>query len=93
VDRPEPDQEALGRELEFAQCLRDNGLPDVPDPDPEGLPVPVVGQEGPVREMIFPGGGYAFNPDDPVAMAAVEECRQFLPDPDIDLDALGNDGE
>jgi hypothetical protein len=86
VDRPEPDQEALDLRLAFAHCLRDNGVPDVPDPDPAGRPVFVGAPEGPVHTIVSLGGGYAVSPDDPVAMAAVEECRQFLPDPDIDID-------
>jgi hypothetical protein len=86
VDRPEPDQEALDLRLAFAQCLRDNGVPDVPDPDPEGLPVFVGSAEGPVHTIVNLGGGYAVNPDDPVATAAVEQCRQFLPDPAIDIE-------
>jgi hypothetical protein len=85
VDRPEPDPEAVDRQLAFAQCLRDNGVADVPDPDPEGRPVFVGESTGPVQEIVNLGGGYAISPDDPVVVAAVEQCRQFLPDPDIDL--------
>jgi hypothetical protein len=48
----------------FAQCMRDNGLPDYPDPDPNG-------QSG--------AGHEAFNRDDPKVKAATERCRDLLP--------------
>jgi hypothetical protein len=53
--------------LEFAQCMRDNGV-DVPDPtfDENGRP-----------EFDAGGGGQA-NPDDPEFQAAMEECQSIL---------------
>jgi hypothetical protein len=30
---PQRDEESLDRERKFAQCMRDNGVPDFPDPD------------------------------------------------------------
>ena len=50
--------------LAFAQCMRDNGLPDYPDPDPQG-------QSG--------AGHEAFDPNDPKVKAATEKCRNLLP--------------
>jgi hypothetical protein len=48
----------------FAQCMRDNGLPDYPDPDPNGRS----------------GAGHEkFKPDDPKVKAATEKCRDLLP--------------
>jgi hypothetical protein len=47
----------------FSQCMRDNGLPDFPDPDADGrLRGPGHDREG-----------------DPKFRAAMETCRQQLP--------------
>jgi hypothetical protein len=48
---------------EFSQCMRDNGVPDFPDPDPDGR------LRGPGHEQQ----------DDPKFRAAMETCRQKLP--------------
>jgi hypothetical protein len=47
----------------FSQCMRDNGLPDYPDPDPDGR------VRGPGHEQQ----------DNPTFRAAMETCRQKLP--------------
>jgi len=88
------DQERL---LEFANCVRDNGLPHVEDPDPEGLVVITSEEFGSVTreeaeaqgveivEIRQIGGGYVIIPQDTAAVEVVEQCRQFLPDPEVDL--------
>jgi hypothetical protein len=48
---------------QFSQCMRDNGLPDYPDPDPDGR-VRGVGHE---------------QQDNPTFRAAMQTCRQKLP--------------
>ena len=48
----------------FAQCMRDNGVPDYPDPDPNGR---------------FGAGHERFDRDDPTVKAATEKCRGLLP--------------
>jgi hypothetical protein len=48
---------------QFSQCMRDNGLPDYPDPDPDGR------VRGPGHEQQ----------SDPKFRAAMETCRQKLP--------------
>jgi hypothetical protein len=49
----------------FARCMRDNGVPDYPDPDTSGR---------------FRGAGHeAFDRDDPTFKAASEKCRDLLP--------------
>ncbi len=48
---------------EFSQCMRDNGVPDFPDPDADGR------LRGPGHEQQ----------DDPKFRAAMETCRQKLP--------------
>jgi hypothetical protein len=93
-----PDEAEAGRA--FSQCMRDNGLPDFPDPDPDGQ------LRGPAHEQqsdpkfraaqekcrdLAPGGEHQ-NTGDP---ASVEQMRQFsqcmrdnglpdFPDPDPD---------
>src|SRR6266542_6556860 len=47
----------------FSQCMRDNGLPDFPDPDPDGR---------------LRGTGHE-QQDNPAFRAAMEKCRQKLP--------------
>jgi hypothetical protein len=47
----------------FSQCMRDNGLPDFPDPDPDGR---------------LRGTGHE-QQDNPTYRAAMETCRQKLP--------------
>jgi hypothetical protein len=48
---------------QFSQCMRDNGLPDFPDPDPDGR-LRGVGHE---------------QQNNPTYRAAMEKCRQQLP--------------
>jgi hypothetical protein len=47
----------------FSQCMRDNGLPDFPDPDPDGR---------------LRGTGHE-QQDNPTFRAAMQTCRQQLP--------------
>jgi hypothetical protein len=54
------------RALAYAQCMRDNGVPDFPDPERSG---------GGVR--ITPGGGV--DPDSSEFVAAQEACRDLAP--------------
>jgi hypothetical protein len=49
--------------LEFAQCMRDNGVPDFPDPDADGR---------------FRGVGHEAE-GDPTFRAAQEACRDLAP--------------
>ena len=55
------DKAAAGRA--YAQCMRDNGVPDFPDPDANGQ------LRGPAHEKE----------SDPKFQAAQEKCRQKLP--------------
>jgi len=49
--------------LLYAKCMRDNGVPDFPDPDANGE---------------FRGAGHE-QQDDPMFLAAMEECRDLAP--------------
>jgi hypothetical protein len=55
------DKAAAGRA--YAQCIRDNGVPDFPDPDPDGQ------LRGPAHEQE----------SDPQFRAAQEKCRNLAP--------------
>ena len=59
------DAEAL---LEFTRCMRENGVPDFPDPDPS------TG----VRNMF--GRDSKLDPNDPKVKAALEICEPLLED-------------
>ena len=59
------DAEAL---LEFTRCMRENGVPDFPDPDPN------TG----VRNMF--GRDSKLDPNDPKVKAALEICEPLLED-------------
>lgn len=48
----------------FAECMRDNGVPTFPDPDPNGR---------------FDAGHETINEDDPKYKSAIEKCRDLLP--------------
>lgn len=54
------DPEALEELLKFAQCVRENGLPDFPDPDAKGR---------------FDPRRVGVGPDDPRLETAMEACR------------------
>jgi hypothetical protein len=60
----DPDQEAAlaDAQLEFARCMRENGV-DIPDPTGDGF-------------TIGPDSG--IDPNDPDVQAAFEECRPIL---------------
>lgn len=57
------DPETVAQMREFSQCMRENGLPDFPDPDADGR-LRGVGHE---------------KQDDPTYKAAMETCREKLP--------------
>lgn len=52
--------------LLYAECMRDNGVPDFPDPDPDGRFSVSHGEDG-------------IDQDDPTFRAAIEECRDLAP--------------
>ncbi|CAN5244129.1 hypothetical protein BH20ACT24_BH20ACT24_04060 [soil metagenome] len=56
--------EAIQGLLKFAQCMRDNGVPDFPDPDADGK---------------FPEAAERGAHADPKFQAASEKCRKDLP--------------
>jgi hypothetical protein len=61
----EAPQSSADAALEFAQCMRDQGVEDFPDPE--------IGDDGTVG--LTPGG---VDLDDPEVQAAQEECQSIL---------------
>ncbi|MFG2056824.1 hypothetical protein ACGFI9_22650 [Micromonospora sp. NPDC048930] len=56
------DPEQVEQVRQLAKCMRENGVPDFPDPGPDGA--------------IELKGGTGFDPDSPTMKAALEKCRQ-----------------
>jgi hypothetical protein len=63
----EQQREFKEQALEFARCMREQGI-DMPDP--------TFGEGGRVQQRLGPGG---INPDDPRFQEAQEECSQYQP--------------
>jgi hypothetical protein len=67
-DRGEPDPEHLAKARLMSQCMRDNGVPNFPDPDPNG-------------NMHVERDKVGAGPGDPVFDKADEVCRKLGPQP------------
>ncbi|GAB3149744.1 hypothetical protein GCM10027290_36450 [Micromonospora sonneratiae] len=65
VGKLDPEQAENMRRL--AQCLRENGIPDFPDPAPDG------------SLKIDPGVFGSKDLNDPTLKAAMQKCQQYLP--------------
>jgi hypothetical protein len=68
-ERRKPDAQQLDQLRKFAQCMRENGIPEFPDPNPDGG----------VQIQASPGSH--MNPDDPTFKAAEEACAKYRPTP------------
>ena len=57
-----------GQAVKFAQCMRDNGVSEFPDPDASG-------------ELTIDGvvNGSSINPDGPAWQAAIDACKDLQP--------------
>jgi hypothetical protein len=64
-DAPKPDAQALEQLRKLAKCMREHGLPNFPDPDPNG------------GLMLDKNSG--ITPNDPKFKAATEACKQYQP--------------
>ena len=53
----------------FAQCMRENGVPDFPDPQPDGS----------IQIDSRTLGGKGKGQEDPTLKAALEKCQQYSP--------------
>lgn len=65
---PKLDPEQAERARKMSQCMRENGVPEFPDPDPDGG----------IRVEMKPGS--TLDPESPQFKAARQACAQFLPD-------------
>jgi len=65
---PTPSAEDLEKARQFAQCMRDHGIADFPDPDPNGGGIRINGDQN--SDM---------NPDNPTFKAAMEACNSLAP--------------
>jgi hypothetical protein len=59
------DPQLLEQLRQYAKCMRENGVPDFPDPTDQGLQV----------------NGNKFPPDDPKMKAAGQKCSKYMPEP------------
>ncbi|MFI7213784.1 hypothetical protein [Micromonospora maritima] len=63
---PQLDDQQMEQLRNMAKCMRENGVPDFPDPGADG------------RIQIRPGNG-GMDPNDPTMKTALEKCRQYAP--------------
>ncbi|WP_433532805.1 hypothetical protein ACQPYA_12825 [Micromonospora sp. CA-263727] len=63
---PQLDAEQLEQMRAMARCMRENGVPDFPDPAPDG-------------RIQIQRDALRINPDDPTFRTAMEKCRQHAP--------------
>ncbi|MDG9673221.1 hypothetical protein [Micromonospora sp. DH14] len=64
--RPPLNPEQAEQMRTLAKCMRENGVPDFPDPDADG-------------RVQMGTGGNAMRMGDPAMRAALEKCRQYAP--------------
>jgi hypothetical protein len=65
-ERPQRSAEDIERNRQLAKCMRANGVPNFPDPGPEG-------------EIGVDGNKLGTGPGDPAFDAAQKACAQYLP--------------
>ena len=63
---PKLDAQQLEQVRQYAKCMRENGIPNFPDPDPNG-------------GFQIDLGKLGVTPDDPKFKAAQEACKKFQP--------------
>ena len=66
-DSPKLDPEMLEMARKMAKCMRENGVPDFPDPQPNG-------------SIQLDRGKLGTGPGEPAFDKAQEKCSQFLPE-------------
>lgn len=64
------DPERIEKARQYSRCMRDNGVPEFPDPDP---------QTGGIMLRAGPGSG--LDPNDPTFAAAQKTCEKLRPVP------------
>jgi hypothetical protein len=66
---PKADPQQVEHQLEFAKCMRTNGVPDFPDPDANGA----------IQIKPGAGGQLGLDPSDPKFQAAQKACARYQP--------------
>ncbi|MBG0567692.1 hypothetical protein [Actinoplanes aureus] len=65
-ERPEPDPEAIELTRQMAKCMRENGVPNFPDPQPDG-------------GLAIDGDKLGTGPGDPTFDKAEQACSRYRP--------------
>jgi hypothetical protein len=76
---PKMDAAQLEQMRQYAKCMRENGIPNFPDPDPNG-------------GFQIDLGKLGVTPDDPKFKAAQETCKKFQPAPPSGAPTQRSDG-
>jgi hypothetical protein len=74
-----PDVETIAKRREFAKCMREHGLPDFPDPDPQTGEIVYTDDQGGETLRVSPKADSVYMTDNPAVAAAFEQCRTVLP--------------
>lgn len=82
-----PSDDDLAGYRRFAQCMRDNGVPEFPDPGPDGsmgvwFVETTVDNGGPITDVAKIGDHVVINISSPTVSAAFETCKGQLPNND-----------
>lgn len=64
----QPDPEMLEKMRQMAKCMRENGVPNFPDPNPNG-------------SIALDGDKIGTGPGDPTFDKAEQKCSKFMPEP------------
>jgi hypothetical protein len=82
---PPPPADEVEAMRQFAQCMRDHGVANFPDPTPDGTLLMVVVVDGAVAEGVGVGttdegtSYYALDLNNPTDKAAFDACKSLLP--------------
>ena len=78
-ERPVPDPEALEQSRQMAKCMRENGVPNFPDPNPDG-------------SLSLDGQKIGMGPGDPTFDKAEQACSKYRPSGAVERHAEGPGG-
>jgi hypothetical protein len=76
-ERPEPDPEALELGRQMAKCMRENGVPNFPDPEPDG-------------GIAIDSSKLGTGPGDPTFDKAEQACSKHRPSGAVERHVEGN---
>jgi len=84
---PKISAEELEQERKYAKCMRANGVPDFPDPNPDGS-IRIERTAGPNDSGTFSTNG--MDPNNDAFKQANAKCKQFAPSPPAGARQGGN---